>query len=149
MKNVKILVPLLAAAFAFANRASAQSYDINWFTIDGGGGESIAGIYALQGTIGQPGVETMSGGTFSLQGGFWAPGFNVETGEPPKLTVLRSQSHLLLSWPVRPHFILERNPDLSLPGNWSEVTQTEVLKDGTVSVTVPIPLSTEFFRLRK
>ena len=34
--------------------ASAQSYSIDWFTIDGGGGSSTGAIYQVTGTIGQP-----------------------------------------------------------------------------------------------
>ena len=31
-----------------------QNYSIDWFTIDGGGGTSTGGVYAVSGTIGQP-----------------------------------------------------------------------------------------------
>ena len=49
-------------------------YAIDWFTIDGGGGmASTGGEYSMSGTIGQPdaSVATMSGGSYSLTGGFW------------------------------------------------------------------------------
>ena len=45
------------AALAFVATATithAQSYSIDWFTIDGGGGTSTGGVYSLSGTIGQP-----------------------------------------------------------------------------------------------
>jgi hypothetical protein len=32
----------------------AQSYSIDWSTIDGGGGTSTGGVYSLSGSIGQP-----------------------------------------------------------------------------------------------
>ncbi len=58
--------------------ASAQSFDISWYTIDGGGGMFTAGgEYELSGTIGQPDAGLpMTGGSFELSGGFW-PGAGV------------------------------------------------------------------------
>ena len=37
-----------------------------------GGGESSGGTYALAGTVGQPDAGTLTGGPYSLVGGFWA-----------------------------------------------------------------------------
>jgi hypothetical protein len=50
------------------------AFSIPWSTIDGGGViNSSGGSFTLSGTIGQPDAgPTMSGGTFSLTGGFWA-----------------------------------------------------------------------------
>src|SRR5580765_2937247 len=52
----------------------AQTYAIDWFSIDGGGGTSSGGAFSLSGTIGQPDAnpQPMSGGNFSLIGGFWS-----------------------------------------------------------------------------
>ncbi len=59
--------------------AWAGGFDIDWFTIDGGGGTSTGGAFTLSGTIGQPDAGvTMTGGSFSLTGGFW-----VVTGVDP------------------------------------------------------------------
>lgn len=59
--------------------ASAQSggiYDLTWNSIDGGGvTSSIGGAYSLGGTIGQPDAGTLSGGTYTLNGGFWVDTF--------------------------------------------------------------------------
>ena len=63
-------LPLLLAALC-ASAALAADYSIDWLTIDGGGGTSTNGPYALTGTIGQPDAGAMSGGNFTLQGGFW------------------------------------------------------------------------------
>lgn len=56
-----------------AGHVLGQSYDLAWNTIDGGGGTSTGGTFALSGTIGQPNAlsPAMSGGTFTLTGGFW------------------------------------------------------------------------------
>jgi hypothetical protein len=54
---------------------AAASYDLSWWTVDGGGGTSTGGNLELTGTIGQPDTGTASGGTFTVNGGFWgAPG---------------------------------------------------------------------------
>lgn len=50
----------------------AQDYSIDWHTTDGGGGTSTGGPFSLSGTIGQPDAGKMSGGSFSLTGGFWS-----------------------------------------------------------------------------
>ena len=52
--------------------ACVADYNINWYTIDGGGGVSVKGDYELAGTIGQPDAGVISGGGFVLSGGFWA-----------------------------------------------------------------------------
>jgi hypothetical protein len=56
--------------------ASTESgeYDINWYTIDGSGGQSSGGPYVLTGTIGQPDAAWSSGGNYELLGGFWPGG---------------------------------------------------------------------------
>ena len=54
--------------------ANAQ-FDIDWFTIDGGGGFSSGSGFELEGTIGQfDAGAIMSGGSFTLTGGFQVGG---------------------------------------------------------------------------
>src|SRR5215467_12747783 len=53
-------------------RVHGQTYDLSWFTIDGGGGQASSGDFSLGGTIGQPDAGAMTGGSFELVGGFWA-----------------------------------------------------------------------------
>ena len=52
------------------NSAFAQ-YSIDWFTVDGGGGTTSDGVYEISGTIGQADAGSMSGGGYTLNGGFW------------------------------------------------------------------------------
>jgi len=60
---------LLLAGVALANGV----YEIPWFTADGGGGTwSEGGGFSLGGTIGQPDAGALSGGEYTLLGGFWA-----------------------------------------------------------------------------
>ena len=53
---------------------SGGDYEISWSTIDGGGGRSTSGDFALVGTIGQPDAGQMSGADYKLAGGFWPRG---------------------------------------------------------------------------
>ncbi len=45
-------------------------YTLNWWTV-GGTISSTGGDYAIVGTVGQPDAGTMSGGDYTLAGGFW------------------------------------------------------------------------------
>jgi len=51
--------------------AAGGQYEINWSTIDGGGGRSSGGGFTLTGTIGQPDAAYSAGGDYELLGGFW------------------------------------------------------------------------------
>ncbi len=70
---ILILIALTASqTFAPASAQSGGGYDLTWNTMDGGGGMfSIGGTYQLGGTIGQPDAGTLSGGAYTLRGGFW------------------------------------------------------------------------------
>ncbi len=60
------------AGLVLAGAAAAQPFEIPSYTIDGGGGTSVGGLYSLSGTIGQPDAHpAMAGGAFELSGGFW------------------------------------------------------------------------------
>ena len=39
--------------------------------MDSGGGTSSGGMFTVSGTIGQPDAGTLSGGEYTLRGGFW------------------------------------------------------------------------------
>lgn len=69
-----LLVLGLAGAFPVAGLSlvpEAGSYDLPWWTIDGGGGTTSGGAYALTGTSGQPDAGVLTGGAYGLTGGFW------------------------------------------------------------------------------
>ena len=72
MKKIVLMLTLLGGVLlAFSPVVQAQPYAITWWTIDGGGGTSSGGGYSLSGTIGQPDAGVMSGGLYTLTGGFW------------------------------------------------------------------------------
>ena len=74
MRRLSLLLVTMLILLTAVSLASAQAggFDVVWHTIDGGGGTSIGGDrFALSGTIGQPDAGKMSGGAYTLQGGFW------------------------------------------------------------------------------
>jgi len=67
-----LLAVLLSLLASVALAQSGGGYDLTWNTIDGGGYTwSEGGGYALGGTVGQPDAGTLSGGGYTLAGGFW------------------------------------------------------------------------------
>ena len=94
---MKLALGLLLIATA-ACPANAQSYSINWHTIDGGGGTSTGGMFSVTGTIGQPDAGTMSGGTYTLRGGFWGSTAAVQTPGAPYLRVTLTRTNTALIW---------------------------------------------------
>lgn len=66
-----LLLISLVVASVFA-AAPTNGYSIERWTLDNGGGVSVADQYSLVGTIGQPDASTMmTGGTYGLTGGYW------------------------------------------------------------------------------
>ena len=78
--SLAIVVCAGAAALA---PVGGGDFDLSWYTIDGGGGgSSTGGGFELAGTIGQHDAgQAMTGGAFSLLGGFW-PGAGSAPGVP-------------------------------------------------------------------
>jgi hypothetical protein len=70
------LAGAISVATVLAQEFGPGGFDLSWSTIDGGGGKSAGGAIELQGTIGQSdaGTQDMTGGAFSLTGGFWPAG---------------------------------------------------------------------------
>ncbi len=72
-----MVLAVLTVCLLLLSPALAQSggpYEINWSTIDGGGGTSSGGPYELTATIGQPDAAYSAGGNYELLGGFWPGG---------------------------------------------------------------------------
>jgi hypothetical protein len=126
--------------------AHAQPYAISWFTLDGGGGTSTGGVFRINCTIGQPDAGTpLTGGGYSLTGGFWALPLAVQTPGAPILAIVRSgPGQALISWtPNTPGFVLQENTNLNTT-NW-----VNSASGASNPITVPATLPTKFYRLRK
>jgi hypothetical protein len=127
----------------FSFRASAQSYSINWYKVAGGGGTSTNGQYAISGTIGQHDASTaMSGGNYSLTGGFWSL-YAVQTPGAPILTITYANNQAIVSWsPSVTGWTLQTNSNIGTT-NWVNFSGTVVNN----TVTNSPPKGMLFFRL--
>jgi hypothetical protein len=142
----RVLILLLTLAAAPPASCLAQSYSIDRFSIDGGGGASTGGVYTVSGTIGQPDAGgLMTGGQFTLTSGFWALPIAVQSSNAPTLLILpAAPGWATISWtPAAPAFVLQFSPTLTPPA-W-----TNALSGATNLVTVPATLPTRFYRLAK
>lgn len=127
--------------------ACAQNFSIDWHTIDGGGGTSTGSVHRISGTIGQPDANPtpMTGGAYSLVGGFWALPELVQIPNGPLLSIVPfGVGQARLSWtPNTPGFVLQENTDLNTT-NWMDS-----LSGATNPVVVPANLPIKAYRLRK
>ena len=141
---------LIFGAQLLTRATLAQSISIDWFTIDGGGGTSTGGVYQVSGTIGQPDAgPTMSGGNYSVDGGFWSIIAAVQTPGAPLLSITRSNSNVMVFWPATSTgFALQQNPNLNTT-NWVTPSET-VTNNGTINfIIVNPPTGNRFYRLFK
>ncbi len=142
---MKLLFGLLLVSVC---TASAQ-YAIDWFTIDGGGGQSSGGAYTLNGTIGQPDAGRSSGGAYTLHGGFWSAFAVVQMEGAPTLRMLRNGGNVTLAWP-NPSigFQLQESPSLT-PPNWTDVNTAPAVVGDEKQVNQDVAPGTRYFRLHQ
>jgi hypothetical protein len=126
---------------------SAQSYAVDWFTIDGGGGLSAGGGYSLAGSVGQADAGlTMSGGDFTMTGGFWSI-----AAAPTALLkiVLTATNTVMISWPsAATGFVLQQNNQLGT-SNWTSAAQNATDNGTNKFIVVNPPSGNRYYRLFK
>lgn len=147
-KSMLRLLPtiLFLLALGLTSGARAQTYAVNWSTIDGGGGTSTGGVYSVSGTMGQPDAgPTMTNGAFAVTGGFWPLPTVVQTPGAPVLAIAAAGAgQAILSWaPATPGFVLQETGALA-PANW-----TNSPSGATNPIVVPAVVPTRFYRLYK
>ncbi len=134
------------------SNSRGQSYSVDWHTIDGGGGTSAGGVYSVSGTIGQPDAEAaMTGGQYSLTGGFWSL-YAVQTQGAPSLRIFLTTSNTaVVTWPSpSTGWLLQQNTNGVNSTNWSNVTAT-IQDNGATKALIehPFPQDNRFYRLFK
>jgi hypothetical protein len=131
--------------------ARAQDYSIDWWTIDGGGGASTGGVYAITATVGQPDPGTLNGGNYALVGGFWSIVAAVQMPGAPFLEIARTNGQVVVSW-LKPAtaFVLDHAATFSdATSRWSQVELPYLTNATHISVLVPASAATGYYRLRR
>lgn len=143
------LMALSAVALLGPARLCAQ-YSIGWSTVDGGGGTSTGGVFTVTGTIGQPDAGLLSGGDYTLQGGFWGIIAALQTPGAPFLSVLQTPTNTVcVWWPVSDApWQLQATTSLVTTGTvWTAYAYTT---NGANCVYIESrPLGKKFYRLMK
>ena len=132
-------------AVALCHSVHAQ-YSIDWHTIDGGGGTSTGGVYAVSGTIGQHDAGgPMTNTSYSVTGGFWVLPVAVQQTNAPTLTITpATPGNASVSWsPNTPGFVLQENLNLGTT-NWVNSPS-----GATNPIVVPAIVPQKFYRLFK
>lgn len=130
--------------------ATAQTYSIDWYSIDGGGGTSSGGGFELIGTIGQPDAGKLEGGGYELTGGFLGVVMAIQTEGAPELKLRAYGGGLILSWPSPADgFQLEFTDRLGSNAGWTVVAHESNVVNGSVEVPVTPAPGNRYFRLRK
>ncbi len=130
----------------------ASNFALDWWTIDGGGGTLTNTQFTLSGTIGQPDASAMSGGNFTLQGGFWSILAAVQTEGAPLLSVLRTTTNtVIVSWPLpTAGWVLEWTNALSqVSASWPQIPPPYQTNGANLQFTEPAPAGAKFYRLHK
>ncbi|MBK9138951.1 MAG: hypothetical protein IPM17_09350 [Verrucomicrobia bacterium] len=148
-----LLCAFLLLALSGPPAATAQ-FALDWWTVDGGGGTSTGGVYSVTGTIGQLDAgPVVSGGPFTLIGGFWSVIAAVQTPGAPYLTVFRTVTNtVVVSWPLAgaEGWVLEATNVLpSVAAPWPVIPPPYPTNGSNLQFIEPTPDGSKFYRLRK
>ena len=147
-----MLVLLWVALLIATGAGNAENYSIGWAKIAGGGGTSTGGVYSVSGTIGQPDAGAMSGGNYTLQGGFWGLIAAVQTPGAAILSVVRTMTNtVVVSWPLpESGWKLHATTNLVTSGSiWSEIPPPYQTNGANLQFIELSPTGYKFYRLHK
>jgi len=141
MKRILVMLGCLSPLLALA-----AQYSIGWYKIGGGGGACAGGPFQVHGTVGQSDASAaLSGGQYSVIGGFWSLISVVQTPGAPLLTVTYAAGQAIVACPSSAAgWTLQTNN--SLAGSaWGDYLGPVI----NHSVTNSPPSGNLFFRLRQ
>lgn len=69
--TILVLLSLVVGGGVLAAPEMPLAFGLDWTVIAGGGGHSEAGVFSLDGTVGQAVAGTTQGGVYELCSGFW------------------------------------------------------------------------------
>lgn len=64
--------PAAATSNGVAEAKILAPYDMSWWSVDGGGGSSAGGVFAVIGAIGQPDTGVASACAVAMESGVWS-----------------------------------------------------------------------------
>jgi len=143
-------LPLLTALIGLPIAVSAGDYSISWSKIAGGGGTSTNGQFSLSGTIGQHDAGApLTGGSFSLTGGFWSLHVVQTPGAPVLRIFLTSSNAEVVAYPYPADgYLLQVNTDLAT-ANWTPAGGPINVVGSENQVIIFAPTGNRFYRLFK
>ena len=146
MKQYAMHYTTLVTLVSCASLVQAQNYDVSRFTIDGGGGTSGGGQLTLRDTAGQPDAGVMTGGAYTLHGGFWG----LVAALPPRLTISGAGGSVTICWPwPSSGYVLLQSDSLINP-DWTPVIPQPAQTDSiTWCLTLQAGPTPKFYRLKK
>jgi hypothetical protein len=146
-REVKNLV-YIGVLLVLAGSAGAQTYSIDWHKVAGGGGSSSGGQYEISGTIGQHDAGSpMTGGNYSLTGGFWSLISVVQIQGSPPLHIRHAGDTVTVYWQNVPGWTLQQNGDLGDANGWLP-SGGVATSNGTNYLNLTSPAGNQFFRLK-
>jgi len=149
MQTILLISLFGVASLLLPGGALAQSYNIDWHKVAGGGGSSTGATYSVSGTIGQPDAGgPMTGGGYSLTGGFWSLISLVQTAGAPKLFITHAGNTVSVFWQNTGSWTLQQNSSLNA-GSWATSGYGVSTVNGTNYVTITNPGGNLFFRLKQ
>jgi hypothetical protein len=132
--------------------AQAQSANIEWLSLDGGGGKSTSAVYVASFSIGQPIAGVFSGGNYSAAAGFWSVAAAAQEAARPTLVFEQNRDRLTLVWSkTATDYFLDETESLAGPINtrWSEISTPYQSNSTHFFFEVPSPVTKRFYRLRR
>jgi hypothetical protein len=125
-------------------------YDLHLSAIAGGGGTSSDSGFSLSATVGQPTAATSAVANGLLAGGFWGI---QQTPGAPWLTLTRSNSVVVVSWPLPADgWVLEQASALGAPSqssSWTPVSFPYETNSTHIYLRVSPAPGGRFYRLRQ
>jgi hypothetical protein len=144
-----LLLGFIILQSTFCVSAWGQSFSIDWYKVAGGGGTSTNGQYSLSGTIGQPDASSaLSGGNYSVTGGYWALINVVQTPGTPTLYISRSGNVVTVYWQNVTGWSLIQNTNLTTPVASWPFGNSPTLTGGTNYLNLTNAAGNLFFRLQ-
>lgn len=144
------LLCFIALHSCFCLRATAQNFSVDWYKFSGGGGTSTGASFSVSGTIGQPDAtanSALTGGNFSLTGGFWSLYAVQQAGFPTLYIHSSAPNTAVVFWQNIGNCSLQTNGNLATT-NWGDYGGSIALINGTNNATFAPATGNRFFRLR-